>query len=719
METPTATTAISNRELLKGLLDTLARADGSVHEVLDAAAVALVAFTPNRTITYANEPAERLLGYGRRELEGAAVDVLVPQRLRQQEQPPQRVTPDVMQVEIPALTKDGRELPAEWAVGGVEVPGTGSLFLTAVRDVASVVQAHEELRRSEERFRLLIDGVRDYAIFLLDPEGRVVTWNGGAERIMGYSASDIIGQHFERLYPDDEVRSGAPRRLLTQAIESGRAELEVPHVRRDGTPFLAEVVLTALRDGSGRHIGFAKVTRDLTDRRVAAENAKRLQIEQSARSAAERAEVRAHEQARRTRVLADASKYFAAADLDFDGTLVEFARQCVELLGDGCAVSVPLADGAVSIRAYVESDPDANALAQTLIGERVSHDGMVTKILRTDRPVIVPQVTPSEIRAMAGQRFLPLLDRFPVFSLLGIPLRAGGRVLAVAMLARHCQGAPFGASDLVLVEDLADRVGLALENSRLYQELKVAVQAREELLAVVSHDLRSPLTTITLSAALIVSPKVEGDASKVIEHATRIQRAARRMNRLVGDLLDRARSTSGRQIAVDPTPQQDVHALLREAATEFELVAAGRSMHLDLQLPAEPMPLACDYDRMLQVFANILSNALRHSEDGAHIALKAERHGANVLFIVKDQGSGIPPEVMPRIFDPYWQEGEAQHGLGLGLPVSREIVEAHGGRIWAESEPGRGSAFFISLPAMTGHEAGAPVAATSPAFPAA
>ena len=130
----------------------------------------------------------------------------------------------------------------------------------------------------------------------------------------------------DSLYPDDEVRSGAPRRLLTQAIESGRAELEVPHVRRDGTPFLAEVVLTALRDGSGRHIGFAKVTRDLTDRRVAAENAKRLQIEQSARSAAERAEVRAHEQARRTRVLADASKYFAAADLDFDGTLVEFAR---------------------------------------------------------------------------------------------------------------------------------------------------------------------------------------------------------------------------------------------------------------------------------------------------------------------------------------------------------------------------------------------------------
>jgi PAS domain S-box-containing protein len=160
-------------------------------------------------------------------------------------------------------------------------------FSKVTRDLSARKQAEEALRRSEERFRLLVEGARDYAIFLLDPQGHVASWNPGAERIKGYRAEEIIGQHFSRFYPQEVIDRGWPAHELTVAQAEGRFEDEGWRVRKDGSQFWANVVITALRDEAGNLRGFSKITRDMTDRKNAEENARRLLEEAAARRAAE------------------------------------------------------------------------------------------------------------------------------------------------------------------------------------------------------------------------------------------------------------------------------------------------------------------------------------------------------------------------------------------------------------------------------------------------
>ena len=169
------------------------------------------------------------------------------------------------------LRKDGTEFPVDIMLSPVEAGGEHSV-LTVVRDITERKQAETALRRSEERFRLLVDGASDYAIFMLDPEGRVASWNPGAERIKGYSADEIIGQHFSKFYPQESIERGKPQHELEVAAAEGRFEDEGWRIRKDGSRFWANVIITALRGQDGQLLGFSKVTRDFTDRKSAEES---------------------------------------------------------------------------------------------------------------------------------------------------------------------------------------------------------------------------------------------------------------------------------------------------------------------------------------------------------------------------------------------------------------------------------------------------------------
>ena len=242
-------------------------------KLLESAPDAVVIVDRTGQITFMNSHAERMFGYATHELLGKAVEVLVPEAAR-----PAHVghrsefsrAPRTREMgsglELKGRRKDGSTFPVEISLSPLEEP-EGQFVVSAIRDVTERRQIQEALRLSEERFRLLVDEVKDYAIFMLDPEGKVETWNEGAERIKGYRADEIIGQHFSRFYSSEDVERGKPEEQLKIAAREGRSEDDGWRIRKDGSRFWASVVITALHDPDGKLLGFSKVTRDITERK--------------------------------------------------------------------------------------------------------------------------------------------------------------------------------------------------------------------------------------------------------------------------------------------------------------------------------------------------------------------------------------------------------------------------------------------------------------------
>ena len=239
---------------------------------------AIVVTSVNGNISAVNPAAEQLFGYSDTEMIGNLVEMLIPERFRGHH-PDHReayvaapsARPMGTGLELYGRRKDGTEFPLDIMLSPVESSGERSI-LTVIRDITDRKQAETALRRSEERFRLLVEGASDYAIFMLDPEGRVATWNSGAERIKGYRAEEIVGQHFSKFYPQESVERGKPQHELEVASAEGRYEDEGWRIRKDGSRFWANVIITALRGKDGQLKGFSKVTRDFTERKSAEES---------------------------------------------------------------------------------------------------------------------------------------------------------------------------------------------------------------------------------------------------------------------------------------------------------------------------------------------------------------------------------------------------------------------------------------------------------------
>ncbi|MEP6769981.1 MAG: HAMP domain-containing sensor histidine kinase [Acidobacteriota bacterium] len=224
-----------------------------------------------------------------------------------------------------------------------------------------------------------------------------------------------------------------------------------------------------------------------------------------------------------------------------------------------------------------------------------------------------------------------------------------------------------------------------------------ALANRDDFLGMVSHDLRSLLNGIVIRVRLLAMENPEGERGERIRQETdRIQSYAARMTRLIGDLVDVVSIDAGK-LAVAPV-RQDCRALIDETMATFLPIAAGKNISLT---KTEPPPLVADFDseRLLQVLANLIGNSIKFTAPGGSVSVAVERKGEEIRFSVRDTGSGIPTRMLENIFERFWQVGKNdQRGLGLGLYISRWIVEAHGGRIWAESEEGRGSRFFFTIP---------------------
>ncbi|HYO55004.1 ATP-binding protein [Archangium sp.] len=527
---------------------------------------------------------------------------------------------------------------------------------------------HHEARASEERFRLLVEGVKDYALYLLDPEGRVASWNPGAERIHGWRAEEIIGRSGELFYPPEARAEGRPRRDWERAAREGRLEWEGLGLCKDGTRFWVESLVTALRGAEGRLEGFAVLTRDISERKHM-ERAQRLFVE--------------------------AERLFLT-EKDPDQAVVALARLLVPELADGCLLFLLKPSGELEPRAVLHISPEKERLFWDIIhhgAPRRERPHGALQALRTGRTERLFEVTPELMKEVAEDaEYLALLEKLEARSYLAVPLRAGERTVGVLILVSQRPERRFTETDQVFVEELTGRAALSLENARLLREAQAAL----ELIGVAAHDLGNPLQALQLMLGkLRRAPPADPD--KLREVLTAAVRHTQRLGRLLHNLLDLSRLSSGKlELEVG---EVDLAELVHEAVERHaeQAVEAGSRLELDV----EPGVVGrWDRLRLERVLTNLLSNAFKYGK-GRPIELRVERTGGHGRLTVRDHGPGIPLEQQRSIFERFKKapaRGEKKEGFGLGLYIVRQLVEAHGGSILVESREGEGATFTVELP---------------------
>lgn len=395
-------------------------------------------------------------------------------------------------------------------------------------------------------------------------------------------------------------------------------------------------------------------------------------------------------------LLAEAGLAFAST-LEFDSLIAELARFVAQHLADLCFVYAPERDlsfGCAAPNAEPELEKIARYLRLTTVG--ASSDSGLLHVIKTRQPEQRDPVASTEWLAEAlGVDAPQVLVALRSMGYLCVPLEGRGAVLGAVVLFTRA-GRPQPA--ITTVRDVVARAGLALDNARLYHNAQRAVRMRDDLLAVVSHDLRSPLTALLMGAATLLRtwPKEERRTvgRRQIEA---MERSAERMDRLLNDLLKLSCIESGR-LTVERTIQPVV-PLIHDAVEGHIPLAQQKSQRIEIGAVPDDCEVLCDRERILQVFSNLVGNAIKFTPEGGVIELSAAAQGDDVCFAVSDSGPGIPKYELPYVFERYWQaKSTAKLGTGLGLAIAKGIVEAHGGKIWVESKLEAGSTFFFTLP---------------------
>jgi PAS domain S-box-containing protein len=504
-------------------------------------------------------------------------------------------------------------------------------FSKITRDLSERRKQDLLLRESEERFRLLVGSVKDYAIFMLDPTGHVLTWNVGAEFIKGYSAEEIIGSHFSRFYPPEAVQRGLPEAELRGATLQGRYEDEGWRVRKDGSRFWAHVIISAVRNPAGQLVGFSKITRNLTERRP---------HEDALRESEER-----------FRLLVDGVTEYAIVLLDEEGFVTSWNA------------------GAERIKGYKGSE---------IIGSHLSHFYPSEAVL-ANKPWEDLAITRAQGR---------LTDE-------GWRLRKDGTLFwanSVMTALKTREGRPYGFANVT--QDLTQR--------RQAETLAETAQRMHEFIAMLAHELRNPLAPIRNAVALMGRKGLQDPTLESMRQT--IDRQSLLLTRLLDELLDVNRIARG-QFSIEHECIDVRDVIVRALETSRPLLET-RKHNLEVAVPEQPLPVMGDVVRLTQALVNLLNNAAKYTAVGGKIQLRASLRAAEIELRVADNGKGIAPDMLEKVFDLFVQvepfSSTALGGLGVGLALVRRVVELHGGSVTARSAGlGFGCEFTVRLPLST------------------
>jgi len=403
----------------------------------------------------------------------------------------------------------------------------------------------------------------------------------------------------------------------------------------------------------------------------------------------------------RWRFLADASAVLDGS-LDYEQTLANTAQLAVPEVADFSVVVLLNDDGSLRWAHSAHRDPRKQAVLERL-GEVVppaaSPEHPISRALRSGRPQLVTDVRRHLVDWCDGPPLKLVRALVPIASI-AVPFSARGRTFGAILFVVTAESRRrYGTHDLELAIDVGRRAGFAIDHALLFMAAERAARARDDLMAVVAHDLKNPLNTIQLAAKVLLDEE-DGEARVLREidrHAAQaIGRAATRMQKLIHDLLEVTRAEAGR-LLVQPVPEDPVE-LLREAVDAHCSIASAKDIVMEARTEGRLPRVLADRERIAQVFSNLIGNALKFTPAGGRVSLRAWSAPPFVRFAVEDTGPGIDPQDHARVFDRFWQANRREMGTGLGLCIAKSIVEAHHGEIGVESAVGRGSRFEFTLP---------------------
>jgi PAS domain S-box-containing protein len=529
------------------------------------------------------------------------------------------------------LRKDGSRFWANFVLTAMHSPdGRLAGFTKVIRDLTERRKYEESLRISETRFRTLVEGVRDYAIFMLDPNGDITTWNAGAQQILGFDANEAIGLDGSILMVANGTERAQARTHLASAAVEGRFQEENWRVRKGGSRFWANVLITAIRDASGVLLGYSQIVRDLTERR--------------------RHESALRESEERFRLLVDSVIDYAIATLDEEGMVTSWNS------------------GAEKITGYRPGE---------IVGRHFSR--------------LYP---PEDVRANKPWRHLTTA-------------RERGRVYDESWRMRS-DGTQYWANNVIATLPATEgrpnayyMVTQDLTQRRHAETLADTAQHMHEFIAMLAHELRNPLAPIRNAVALMGR---RGIADPMIEAMRQtIDRQSVMLTRIVDELLDVNRVARG-QLTLEKE-HLDLRDVIERALETSGPIIDTHDHTLHVSVPDVPIDCLVDPMRMSQALVNILNNAAKYTPDGGDIWLAAACVGSQAELRIRDNGRGIERNSIDRVFDLFMQvdpnKGTALGGLGVGLALVRRIVELHGGNVQAASDGlGRGSEFIVRLPCV-------------------
>jgi signal transduction histidine kinase/DNA-binding response OmpR family regulator len=539
------------------------------------------------------------------------------------------------------------------------------------------------------------------------PRVLLVEDNPADARLLRELLSEARHERFEIVHVDRV--SAALERLGGGGIDAMLLDLSLPDgigletvTRMLGeVPEVPIVVLTGLDDetlalrsvqaGAQDYLVKGQVTSQLLVRAI------RYAIERKKALDEQRRHAEVEATARRSRVLAEAGRLLSAS-LDTETLLATIGRIVVPAHGHVCMVDLIGEDGKVRRKVVGHAGAVDDVLARCLeafppdVSAARSH---VLEVIRSGRTLVLERIDQKLLeRTTVSADQVELWQRAGVQSGVIAPLMARSRVFGAMSVLRQEPAQRDDDGDRSLFEELAQHAALALDNADLYQKARVAVRARDEMVGVVSHDLRNPLNVITMSVAMLRGMALPGNGERLVE---RIARSSDQMLRLISDLLDVARIESGTlAVAVSGQP---IDAIIAAAVDLLRPLAVNRSITLAAEVPPGLAPMLCDRDRILQVLSNLVGNAIKFTPPGGRIDLTVAAVAEGVRVAVRDTGSGIAGDQLDHVFDRFWQANRVdRQGAGLGLAIAKAIVEAHRGTIGVESEVGRGTCFYFVVP---------------------